>query len=254
MNRIVIGLAACLALLPACHHHHDDDEDGGADQGVDAGQFFDLSGDDGATELVSGALVIAPVPLEFHHVPNGTTATLQLGLANMGKKNIVVSSATIMDTVFMFDGGSGSNPGFMFTVDTSSLPLTLTPGMIAQLPVTFAPDMHGDFTGTLTITSDAASTPAAVPLTGSSGYKVVLKWDAPVMTDGGDTVVGYNVYRGPMVGGPYTKINSALVTVTTYTDSTVQDCTIYEYATTSVDGMGNESTYSNQVEVAIPCP
>jgi hypothetical protein len=253
MNRAVIMLA-CLALSPACHHHKDEIEDGGAeDQGVDAGLYFDLSGDDGATELTSGALVIAPVPLAFHHVPNGTMATLQLGLANTGKKNIVVSSATIVDTAFMFDGGSGSS-AFMFTVDTSALPLTLEPGMTAQLPVSFAPAMHGDFTGMLTITSDASTTPAVVELTGSSGYKVVLNWDAPVLTDGGDPAVGYNVYRGAMVGGPYTKINAAIVPVTTYTDSTVQDCTIYEYATTSVDSMGNESVYSNQVEVSIPCP
>jgi hypothetical protein len=251
MKPIVTGLIACLALLPACHHHGDEIEDGGADQGIDAGLFFDLSGDDGATELTSGALVIAPVPLAFHHVPNGTTATLPLGLANMGNKNIIVSSATIADNVFMYDGGG---PGFMFTVDTSSLPLTLEPGMLAQLPVTFAPATHGDFTGTLTITSDASSTPVAVPLTGGSGYKVVLNWDAPVLTDGGDPAVGYNVYRGPMVGGPYTKINPTLVTMTTYTDSTVDDCTIYEYAVTSVDSMGNESTYSNQTEVSIPCP
>jgi fibronectin type 3 domain-containing protein len=35
------------------------------------------------------------------------------------------------------------------------------------------------------------------------------------------TVVGYNVYRGTVAGGPYTKINASLVSGLTYTDTFV---------------------------------
>ena len=67
-------------------------------------------------------------------------------------------------------------------------------------------------------------------------------------------VVGYNVYRATISGGPYTKINSALDGSTTYTDSTVQAGTTYYYVTTAVDGSGTESTHSNQVQAVIPTP
>jgi len=39
-----------------------------------------------------------------------------------------------------------------------------------------------------------------------------------------------------------------------YSDSTVQSGQTYYYATTAVDSSGTESTYSNQVQVAIPFP
>jgi len=39
-----------------------------------------------------------------------------------------------------------------------------------------------------------------------------------------------------------------------YTDSTVQSGQTYYYATTAVDSSGVESTYSNQVQVAVPFP
>jgi fibronectin type 3 domain-containing protein len=66
------------------------------------------------------------------------------------------------------------------------------------------------------------------------------------------TVTGYNVYRGTVSGGLYTKINSALFTALTYTDSTVQSGTTYYYVTTAVDSGGNESVYSNEVSAPIP--
>jgi len=44
-------------------------------------------------------------------------------------------------------------------------------------------------------------------------HNVVLTWTAST-----STVSGYNVYRGNTTGGPYTKINTALVSGLTYTD------------------------------------
>jgi len=49
------------------------------------------------------------------------------------------------------------------------------------------------------------------------------------------TVAGYNVYRGTVSGGPYTKINSSLVAALDYIDSTVQSGTTYFYVTTAID-------------------
>jgi len=76
---------------------------------------------------------------------------------------------------------------------------------------------------------------------------VALTWNAST-----STVSGYNVYRGTVSGGPYTKINVSLVAVLNYTDSTVQSGTTYFYVTTAVDSSGSESVYSNEVSAPIP--
>jgi len=48
------------------------------------------------------------------------------------------------------------------------------------------------------------------------------------------------------------RINSSLVAVLNYTDSTVQSGTTYYYVTTAVDSSGIESVFSNQVSATIP--
>jgi hypothetical protein len=65
-------------------------------------------------------------------------------------------------------------------------------------------------------------------------------------------VAGYNVYRGTISGGPYTKVNSSLTSLLTFTDTTVQTGQTYFFVTTAVDGIGNESVFSNEVTAVIP--
>jgi fibronectin type 3 domain-containing protein len=77
-----------------------------------------------------------------------------------------------------------------------------------------------------------------------------LSWTASVSAN----VTGYNVYRGATAGGPYTKLNSALVAGTTYTDTTVQAGQTYYYVATAVDSGGNESAYSNEARAVVPSP
>jgi fibronectin type 3 domain-containing protein len=67
-------------------------------------------------------------------------------------------------------------------------------------------------------------------------------------------VVGYNVYRGGVSGGPYTQINSAPEGATAYTDYNVTAGQTYYYVTSAVDVSGNESAYSNQTQAVIPTP
>jgi len=47
----------------------------------------------------------------------------------------------------------------------------------------------------------------------------VLTWTAATVPTGGAAIAGYNIYRGTVSGGPFAKINTALVTAVTYTDS-----------------------------------
>ena len=79
------------------------------------------------------------------------------------------------------------------------------------------------------------------------GQVVDLSWGAST-----SSVAGYNVYRSATSGGPYTKINSSLVTRTKYTDSNVQAGQTYYYVTTAVSFSDIESRYSNQTKAAIP--
>ena len=65
-------------------------------------------------------------------------------------------------------------------------------------------------------------------------------------------MVGYNVYRGAVSGGPYTMINTSLSTPADYADLNVQAGQTYFYVVTSVDGSGVESLFSSEVKAAIP--
>jgi fibronectin type 3 domain-containing protein len=132
-----------------------------------------------------------------------------------------------------------------------SAPVTLTPTQNLILTIQFSPTVAGSVNGSISMASNASGSPATVSLTGTGvvpvQHSVALSWTAST-----STVSGYNVYRATVSGGPYTKINSSLVTVLTYTDSTVQSGTTYYYVTTAVDSSGNESVDSNQVPASIP--
>lgn len=88
-----------------------------------------------------------------------------------------------------------------------------------------------------------------INFTGSqpTSYSVELSWQPSA-----SVVSGYNVYRGTTDGGPYTKINSSLITSLSYTDTAVTSGNTYYYVSTSVDSLGVESTYSNQATAQIP--
>jgi fibronectin type 3 domain-containing protein len=76
---------------------------------------------------------------------------------------------------------------------------------------------------------------------------VTLEWNASR-----SRVIGYNVYRSGTSGGPYTQINSAPESATSYTDSTVVAGSTYFYVTTAVGANGIGSVNSNQVKAVIP--
>ena len=82
-----------------------------------------------------------------------------------------------------------------------------------------------------------------------SAHDVTLNWNASISSG----VIGYNVYRRIASGGPYSKVNSSVVTVTTYNDNTVQPGQTYFYVVTSINLSDDvESSYSNEVMAPIP--
>lgn len=82
----------------------------------------------------------------------------------------------------------------------------------------------------------------------ASAHDVTLKWNAS-MSSG---VVGYNVYRATGSGGPYARMNSSVVTVTSYNDNAVQPGQTYYYVVTSISLNDVESSYSNEVMAPVP--
>jgi hypothetical protein len=81
----------------------------------------------------------------------------------------------------------------------------------------------------------------------AAAQSVSLTWTAST-----SVVSGYNVYRGTQSGGPYTLLNSSLVTGTGYADATVQAGQSYYYVVTAVNSSGIESVYSNEAEATVP--
>jgi fibronectin type 3 domain-containing protein len=79
---------------------------------------------------------------------------------------------------------------------------------------------------------------------------VTLEWSPSTSP----TVIGYNVYRGMVSGGPYAKINSSVNTMTTYVDGSVRAGTTYYYVVTSVDTSNIESAFSQQESASVPTP
>jgi fibronectin type 3 domain-containing protein len=65
-------------------------------------------------------------------------------------------------------------------------------------------------------------------------------------------VTGYNVYRSTVNGSGYAKINSSPLSGLTCTDSTVVASQTYYYVTTAVDNSGDESGYSDVLQMVIP--
>jgi hypothetical protein len=199
-----------------------------------------------AAILLSSAFVAAqsidlsadPPSLTFGDVQTGTRSTLPVVLTNRGTSEMTITRGRIR--------------GVGYFVHDAKLPITLNPGQSFTLNVSFAPKAAGAAPGEILAWSSAVPV-MTIPLNASgtlSGYAVSLSWNPSTTPE----IVGYNVYRGTISGGPYTRINSALETSPNYTDYTVPPGQNSYYVTTSVNASGVESTYSNQTRVMIPRP
>ena len=86
--------------------------------------------------------------------------------------------------------------------------------------------------------------PAPRDLTARAGVgEVVLDWSDP--GPGEPAPSGYNVYRSAGPGGPFLKVNSALVSTSAYTDQAIQDDIEHCYRVRAVSATGRESTDSS---------
>lgn len=94
----------------------------------------------------------------------------------------------------------------------------------------------------LDVPSAAPSVPTGVGAVALNAA-VGLEWGG----NGEPDLAGYNVYQSSTSGGTFTKLNSSLLTSTTYTDHTASNGTASYYVIRAVDTFGNESGSSSEV-------
>jgi hypothetical protein len=178
-------------------------------------------------------LTVAPATLSFGNVGLGTTKTLTLGLGATGEA-VTISSI--------------SSSSSQFAVPAVAFPLTIPAGHELSLNVTFTPQNSGTKSATLSFSSTAANSPSSEPLAGAgTALYITLSWNPST-----SQVSGYNVYRSTSPTGALSRINLKPDPETTYTDANIVSGSTYYYATTAVSTSGQESAYSNRVEVVVP--
>ena len=112
------------------------------------------------------------------------------------------------------------------------------------LNVTLAPQSAWILT-TGTIDLLAPSAPGNLMVTDEGDAQVSLAWDAV------PDAAGYNLYRSPLSGGGWVRVNSEPLTGTDFTDTGLRNGQAFFYVVTALDSVGNESAYSNEV-MALP--
>jgi hypothetical protein len=213
--------------------------DNGAKYTVVVGNSMGSATSNTATLTVTtpGYLTDSASSLGFGNVNVGSSSTQSVTLTNSGGSNLSVANVTI--------SGAG------FSVNGISAGLIVAPTASVAMNVTFAPAASGSVTGSVAITSSASNSPLTVSFSGTGqvvAHSATLAWTES------STVIGYNVYRGSVSGGPYTKINPSLDATTSFEDTTVQAGQTYYWVVTAVNSSNVESTYSIQTAATIPTP
>jgi Abnormal spindle-like microcephaly-assoc'd, ASPM-SPD-2-Hydin len=192
----------------------------------------------GSSTAATHTLSVSASSFSFGSVNAGSSASKSVTLTNTGNASVTVSQVSITGTNFALVGAGA--------------PITLSAGQSTMFSVQFSPAGAESDNGSVSITSNATGSPAAIALSGTGvaqqvQHNVQLSW-----TDSGSGLAGYNVYRSTTSGSGYVLLNGALVPTDGFTDSTVQSGTTYFYVTTAVDGTGTESSHSNEAQAIVP--
>ena len=208
------------------------------------------------TGLANGTYAVTPSHTGYTFSPTSRTATVNgtnVTGVNFTASVQVGQTFSISGTITPATGGSGATVTLSGAASASTLAntsgaytfaglangaYTVTPSNTGYTfnPVNHAATVNGANVTGINFTATAAAT-----------HTATASW-APSTS----VVSGYNVYRGTVSGGPYTKLNGSLIVLLTYPDTTVQSGQTYFFVTTAVDGSGNESVFSNEVKAVIP--
>jgi hypothetical protein len=189
------------------------------------------------TGTAQGQITLAPTVLNFGNAVVGTSTSKTSSLSAAGA-SVTVSSANLSGAEFSLTG--------------ISFPTTIVAGQSMPIMLTFSPQSSGSASAVLAVVSNASN--AATQTMNGVGvaptkHSVSLSW-----TDNESGIAGYNIYRGSVSVGPYTKLNSDLESTAAYSDTSVISGQTYYYVATAVAASGVESGYSNEAEAVIPNP
>ncbi len=103
-----------------------------------------------------------------------------------------------------------------------------------------------DSAGHLGIATEVVAVLSSVPLapTGIAAHPNAIRIRVDWTDSPEEDLAGYNVWRAPATGGPYTKQNVPLVVPSEFDDFAVSPLTFYYYKVSAVDSAGNESPLS----------
>ena len=145
-------------------------------------QTVQLTGSGGST---SSSLTVNPTAINFGTVSTNTTSGAKtVVLSNQGGTNVVISGISL----------TGPNAS-EFAATSAPLPLTVSPGGLSTITVTFTPTALGARSATLTITSNAGS-PSTVTLSGTGQGTPVASFSSTSITFGNQNV---NLTSAPQV-------------------------------------------------------
>ena len=203
-----------------------------------------LSGCGGLSVASRNALVASPSTLSFGSVAIGQSVTAKITLLNQGLSTVQIENLSVNGSSFSIIG-------------SNLFPFSLAPGAKSTLDLQFTPTTSGTAIEPLMLTSSLSTDPSSIAqVTGigtgaaAGGPKnVQLNWAAPDSPN--DIVVGYNVFRSAN-GTDYQRLNPSINPSTSYTDSTAQSGSAYEYYVESVDSAGASSAPSDSASVTVP--
>ena len=189
---------------------------------------------------------------------NSNTATASLSItisATVQPPSIITTSLPGGQTSTSYSttiSASGGVLPYTWSITTGSLPAGLTLSASAGT-ITGVPTATGTFSFTVQVadSSSPAKTATAglsIVVTAGTAHSVYLTI-TPSISSG---VTGYNIYRSDVSGTGYLLITPTPITTLNYSDATVDNGQTYYYVATAVDGSGDESGYSDEVQMVIP--
>ena len=199
-----------------------------------------------------------------HQLPPDTTAPgVVTGLSATGVQtgvNLAWSARTEADLAGYNVYRSATATGTFTKVNTAVLTgtaysdTTATAGVPTYYQVTAVDKSGNESARSATATATRPDTTAPGVVTGLTATGVQtginLAWTARTESD----LAGYNVYRSAIATGSFTKVNTAVITGTTYADTTTVAGSTYYYRVTALDTTGNESAVSATASATHPLP
>jgi fibronectin type 3 domain-containing protein len=145
--------------------------------------------------------------------------------------------------VYRSSGASGTytklNPSLIFDVSYTNTGLSSNTNYYYKVSAV-AGDVEGVLSGAISGTTLLLA-PGNLRVTSVTDNSITLEWNALTGAN------GYNIYRSASGNGTYTKVNSSIITTTSYTNTSVSSNTNYYYRVYAVSSGGIEGIPSTAV-------